>query len=421
MIQPNPMQKIIGVLYRVSLSIIMIASGLGADTLKTNDTDTTFGGPGSVLNQMAQDEEEKASRTPILPDMGIKDTLEADWGLTFGFDYNLLYQYSDQSRLNERDALGGVARFYGSWKPFKDEEGAGSLIFKIENRHTLGSYIDPKLLGSEFGYAGLTAVTFSDAGTILSNFYWHQAAYDNRLGFVVGIVDVSDYLDVYGLVNIWTDFNNLSFTTNPTIPVPNQGLGAAVRWLFTPNVYVVAGIADANGNPEDTEDSVKSFFDDSEYFKHIEFGWIGSWDKRITDNIHITAWQVDERTKVGVDDGWGMTFSFSHTYEAKWLPFLRAGYADGGGAIVDRSLSTGMGYKLNDRNDYIGFGIGWASAQSDIDEIKERDQYTMETYYRLQPLPGLQIVPSLQYIRNPAFDLSNDDVFIGALRMRMVF
>jgi len=295
------------------------------------------------------------------------------------------------------------------------------LIFKIENRHTLGSYIDPKLLGSEFGYAGLTAVTFSDAGTILSNFYWHQAAYDNRLGFVVGIVDVSDYLDVYGLVNIWTDFNNFSFTTNPTIPVPNQGLGAAVRWLFTPNVYVVAGIADANGNPEDTEDSVKSFFDDSEYFKHIEFGWIGSWDKRITDNIHIMAWQVDERTKVGVDDGWGMTFSFSCTYEDKWLPFLRAGYADGGGAIVDRSLSTGMGYKLNDRNDYIGFGIGWASAQSDIDEIKERDQYTMETYYRLQPLPGLQIVPSLQYIRKPAFDLSNDDVFIGALRMRMVF
>ena len=49
---------------------------------------------------------------------------------------------------------------------------------------------------------------------------------------MAGIVDVTDYVDTYGLVNHWTNFSNLAFSTDPTIPVPHQGLGAAVRATF---------------------------------------------------------------------------------------------------------------------------------------------------------------------------------------------
>ena len=70
----------------------------------------------------------------------------------------------------------------------------------------------------------------------------------NRLAFVAVVVDVTDYMDVYGLVNIWTDFNNDAFATNPTIPAPDQGLGAAVRVMPTENFYILGGIADANGD-----------------------------------------------------------------------------------------------------------------------------------------------------------------------------
>ena len=90
-------------------------------------------------------------------------------------------------------------------------------------------------LGPTIGHGGLTAVTFSDAGGLLTNLYWTQAFAANRFAFSAGIVDVTDYLYVYDLVNIWTDFNNYAFTTSPTIPAPNQGLGAAARWMFTPN------------------------------------------------------------------------------------------------------------------------------------------------------------------------------------------
>ena len=173
----------------------------------------------------------------------------------------------------------------------------------MENRHRLGTDIAPKELGFEAGYAGLTAVTFSDAGWMLTNLYWSQRLMDKRLGFVAGIVDVTDYTDVYGLVNIWTDFNNYAFTTNPSIPAPDQGLGAAARFMATDNLYVIGSIADANGHPPEPGEVFDSFFNDREYFTHLEVGWISEWAKRYNDNIHVTFWHADEQEQVRVDDG----------------------------------------------------------------------------------------------------------------------
>jgi porin len=53
-----------------------------------------------------------------------------------------------------------------------------------------------------------------------------QWANQGRISIVAGMVDVTDYIDVYGMTNPWTQFQNLVFLTNPTIPAPNQGQGA---------------------------------------------------------------------------------------------------------------------------------------------------------------------------------------------------
>jgi porin len=41
----------------------------------------------------------------------------------------------------------------------------------------------------------------------------------------------------------------------------------------------------------------------------MEIGWISSWERRISDNIHLTAWHVDEGKQAQVPDGWGVAFS----------------------------------------------------------------------------------------------------------------
>ena len=70
----------------------------------------------------------------------------------------------------------------------------------------------------------------------------------------------------------------------------------------------------------------------------------------LQDNIHLTFWQADERTDAGVPDGWGAQFSFSGGLRKRWLPFLRIGYANGSGAALDRSLSTGFAYDAPGRD-----------------------------------------------------------------------
>lgn len=342
--------------------------------------------------------------------------LERDYGLSLGTDYNVLYQYASQSP-GENEAVGNVFRFYGNWTLVnRGSIDRGSLVFKAEYRGRLGTSIAPQALGPTIGYGGLTAATFSDAGGLLTNLYWTQAFANNRFAFIAGVVDVTDYLDVYALVNIWTDFNNYAFATSPTIPAPNQGLGAAFRWNFTPNYYVLAGLADANGDPHDPGDFFKSFFDVREYFYHAEVGWIESWNKRYSDNVHVAVWGQDPRDAAGVDRGKGVTFSASRSLNERWTPFFRAGYSDGGGALVDRAVSTGVGYKLSGRDDFVGVGAGWARAPG-----SDEDQYTFEAYYRWQPVKHLQIVPDIQYIVNPAYNPAVHSVWVVGLRIRAAF
>ena len=387
-----------------------------------------FGGTSSVNAQVKTDH--LARITPhrfegltrrFEPYYDFKAKIKKEHSLAFGADYNALYQAANHS-LGEDRAAGGVVRFYGNWRLIgQGTPDTGSLVFKVENRHRLGTDIAPQDLAGEIGYAGLTAIPFSDAGWLLTNLYWQQSVKQNRAEFVAGIVDVTDYVDVYGFVNPWTDFINLAFSTNPTMPAPDQGLGAAVRGSFLKNYYLLAGLADANGDPGDPGDSFDSFFGDHEYFKHIELGWIGSWQNRFSDNIHLTAWQVDEREMAQVDEGWGVAFSFSRKIGNRWLPFIRAGYADGGGAPLDRSVSTGFGYFRQDRSDVLGIGVGWGRPAEKTFGAQLDDQYSVEVFYRLQVSSHITITPDLQLLVNPALNPDEDRIWIAGIRVRLSF
>ncbi len=297
------------------------------------------------------------------------------------------------------------------------------LIFKVENRHRFFSDIAPSSLAQKIGYSGLTGLTYSDAGSILTNLYWQQSFRSNKFAFIAGVVDTTDYVDIYALVNPWTDFSNYVFSTDPTIAVPNQGLGAAVRFNLSENYYLTAGLADANGDPTDPMYSFDTFFGDREYFKHVELGWARSWEKRFTDNIHLTAWHVDARKDAGLSSGQGLAFSFSSMINKYWLPFLRLGYSDGGGGVFyDRTFSTGFGYRPKSRSDdTLGIGLSWARPSAETYGASLNDQYTAELYYRYQVTQLFSITPDIQYLVDPALDPDEGNVLVVGLRGRLSF
>lgn len=387
-----------------------------------------FGGPASVGGQVNADQEKKRSAyhfeglsRSMQPFYDFKEKIKEENGFAFGGDYQSIYQKVSESP-GEDHAAGGIIRFYGSWTVLgHNAVDKGTLVFKVENRHRLGTDIAPQQLGAEIGYAGLTAIVYSDAGTLLTNLYWQQSFKNNQLAFLAGIVDATDYLNLYGLVNPWTDFSNLSFSTDATIPVPNQGLGAAVRGTFLDNYYVLAGFTDANGDPAKTQDSLDGFFDENEYFKHIELGWFASWQDNFTDNIHLTVWQVDERKNAQVNDGWGSAFSFSRKINQRWLPFFRAGYSDGGGAFLQRSLTAGIGYFSSARDDVLGVGINWGQPSKETYGDGLDDQYTAEVFYRMQLFQHVTVTPDVQLLINPALNPDEDSIWVAGLRARVVF
>ena len=113
----------------------------------------------------------------------MRTNLQENAGLTLGSDYNALVQGATES-LGEDWAGGGVFRVYGQWQwPGEPWKNPSSLSFKFENRHRY-TEIAPQQLGAQLGYSSLTAITWSDAGWLLSNFYWHQQLLNNRLSFV---------------------------------------------------------------------------------------------------------------------------------------------------------------------------------------------------------------------------------------------
>lgn len=393
-------------------------AGTAAETMNDKspnaDSQLSFNSPNSVGGTLGDTNQRK--RGSLLDQLRAgKDALEASTGFAYGLDNNTQYLRTN-SDTSPSDAAGNVFRFYGTWTPTgRDTAVDGSIVFKIEDRSDIGNNLSPQSLGPSQGYAGLYSSTFSDAGVVLTNFYWRQQFSEGRGAFVVGQVDASDYISVNSIASPWSGFTNLAFEQPGTLAIPSQGLGTAVLWHLNDNWGVMAGVADANGDPSDPFDSAKNLFDTGELFKHFAIGWVPDWDDRYDRSIQLTLWQADEREEAGVDDGQGIDFLASARI-GSWRPFIRAGYAEDAGVLNERAFSIGTGYDARGGLDLAGFALNWAQAPD-----SSRDQYTLETFYRYDVTDFLQLTPEVQYIVNPAHDLSVSDIFVLGMRLRIFF
>ena len=102
------------------------------------------------------------------------------------------------------------------------------------------------------------------------------------------------------------------------------------------------------------------------------------------------------------------------------MGFLRGGYSDDGNALLERSLSTGFGWKSNKRGDVLGLGINWGRPNHYVTG-SVRDQYTAELYYLWQIRKNIQITPDMQILHHPALNPNHDTITLFGVRARFVF
>jgi porin len=340
--------------------------------------------------------------------------------LAFSFDYSAAYLEANESP-GEDTAASGMARFFGSWDLVGRESGnTGAFVWKVEHRH---AYTDvaPQGFGFNLGYVGLIEPPFSGQGWRFTNFYWRQRWKEGRIAILAGFLDVTDFVDVSALASLWTGFLNFAFSTGTlTLPVPNDAaLGAGLGGMVTKNLFIIGSLVDRNADPEQFWDGFDAFFDHNEYFKSIEIGWTPSHDQIYLNNTHLTLWQADERVEVGEAGGWGANFSWTRYWAKKWLPFVRAGYAEEGGSLMQRSVSVGFGYQPDPGGNVLGFGFNWGEVNEDPWGPGLSDQLTTELYFRWNISPQFALTPDTQYLKDPALNPEEDSIWVLGVRERL--
>jgi porin len=335
-------------------------------------------------------------------------------GLQFGVHYAALYQGATSS-LGEQQAASGKLDLSMQWTLLGRKTGyAGTLVGKVEYRHRLGTQIPPSELAQELGALVTTAYTYSDWGLGVPILYWRQQFLTNRLQVAVGKIDPTDFFDQMKLATAQTGFLNGFFQVSPTIAFPDQGLGAVAGAMPTDQLYVLAGVSDANGDP--TRAGFDTFFEDSEYFTAAEVGYFSSYEQRYYDNIHVTAWHVDERETAKTPEGWGVSASVSWLWGDRWLPFLRGGYSEGEAAPLQGAVSAGLGIRFS-THDVLGVGLGWGRPS----DRTLNDEYVAELFYRLQLTQRLAITPDVQVIVDPPLNPDEDVIGVFGIRGRLSF
>ncbi|MGR8920203.1 MAG: carbohydrate porin [Gammaproteobacteria bacterium] len=413
---------------RNSIAAGLVCTGLGfcaaafADETKPGPA---FGSPNAVENQISDDMKPVAAPLPdrlLDPWFEWKQRVKEATGIAFSVDYSVLALTADDSP-GESSASAGMVRFFGAWELVgRDTKNSGALVWKLEHRHRYGE-VPPNGFGlGQLAYVGFVGAPWSDQGTRVTNLYWRQRFFEGKATALAGYLDVTDYADTFVGGSPWTGFTNLAFSTgSASMFLPNDAtLGAAAGAMLTDTVYAIVGVANAFSDPTDHFDrSFDRLFDDGELFKTLEIGWTSSQDRIYQDNTHVTFWHVDDSIDAGADEGWGVAFSHVRHIDDHWMPFVRGGYAEDGGSLLETSVSVGLLYQREPGADLLGLGFNWGEPNESSFGPGLDDQYTVELFYRFPITQHLVITPSVEYLANPALDPRDDDVWIFGLRARV--
>jgi len=379
-----------------------------------------FGGPNTPQQQLDDDD---VVREPIYrfaradeffkPWFETKKRFNQEHDFQYSFDYNLLSQGISDSIGTEDGATSGVLRAYGTWVLTReDDKDFGRLIYNVNHRHKVFSDIAPAELAGRAGYIGVTGTLFSDVNLVLIDLNWQQSFNDGNTGLIAGRFDPNDYMGVLGYANPWTAFSNVAIILNPSVAFPDGSLGVGGGHRFNDQWYVKGSINDANGVITD----LKAFKGGAEFFKWAEIGWTPAPDQQYLTNIHAVAWHVDERENAGIPSAHGFMLGASKTTDdQRWMGFVRAGWSKGSAPIYNETYSLGVVRRVRRNSDEVGIAVNWG----DPPDSSLGSQTTGEFFYRLQLSKGIAITPSVQLLKDPALNPTEDTVWVWGIRFRL--
>lgn len=318
----------------------------------------------------------------------------------------------------DNSAAAGIFRLFGNYVLGDSQNDYGKVVFKVEHRDSYTTTSPKYFVLNNVGAIGLIEPQFNDQGFRLTNLYWQKQWNNNNIEVLAGFLDTTDYVDTYMLGNPWSGFANFIFSTGAgSLAIPDEAtLGIALRNMFTSNLYGLGSLTDANASSSEPFDGL---FQGSELFSSLELGWVESLDSFYTRNLHLTYWRLDGGTRHSIEDSSGYNFSLIYKVD-DWIPFIRAGYAEGDASLLSSSITMGLGYLgVGDGSDSINFAMGWGQPNKAIFGIQFEDQYTAEVFYKTSIGKHVTLSPNIQYLKTLPLSSDYDDSWVFGLRMHL--
>ena len=363
-----------------------------------------------------------------------KDDVYDKYGLKFGFSYQMLGQKASATLQNATydTAVGDWWGFLTKWTLLnRGSENEGTLVFSMFERAAVGDNQVPAVFpvdtGSLAGNVGFTSWEFQ-----IENLYWQQnfATSKSKGEIRIGNQVVTTLLNPFRFKDERVSFTTGPWTFNPTIPWPTFGFGAGFKLWPDKNsgLYVSGSINDMNSDPAITGFDW-STLEEGQFFYGLEIGSNRVRAKEDYDHWHLLAFYADERSSRSPDTlankaGGGFRLAGDKQWD-RLVGFAAYTYntAQGGGvtgSIADHVVTAGGAY-LNP------FGIrGEAAASllymSPIEEIFEdpvRDEYGIETYWRMSLSNNIWITPGIRLVFNPALNQEHDFIAIPHFKFRI--
>lgn len=344
------------------------------------------------------------------------EELDKNYKLDMGFSSTSVYQRSTISR-GQYEAAGGDFKVFGTWRLFdKGKENWGMLGFAGDTRFKYTS-LEPARFGPVIGIFGRTVAGFDQQDFLLVQLWWEHHLWDDFFIVRFGKVDASDYIDSYRYQSPSVGFLTPPLEDMPTIPYPSKGPGLATvirpidDWYFT--------FAISERNSVKSEVRFDNFFDDPNYFTAYEIGYQPEIDGWGEGNYHVTFWYADHIkrfNRLNIPSGHGFALSAQQIITKSFIPFARYSYGEGRATFFHQSAAIGFGIEtpFGRTEDVYAIGLGWKQPfNKNVDS-----QYVIETFYRLQLTPSMQITPDLEFFFNRPLAGKRDMPVVFTIRFR---
>lgn len=415
------------------ISTIILSQESDNKTVNGYENDDQLGGPKSVGRQLEVDNNKYTFeyRYPIRVMKGWyswKDKINKKHGVKFGVNYTSVFIRSSATITEDLNpsSSSGILDIQGGWTLLNRKKGknTGTLYFKMNSRHTYtgSDALVPMFHGlNASGYYGLPATGYNKYTFRILEFNWQQNFLNNRVAFVLGKIDITNYFNFHGLIIPWQHFLGYGSSASGTMNWGNQGLGGVISVRPTKNIYLMYGMVDVYGDQFQEGDffDVGRYFNAGKYNYLLEIGYVPTFAERYFKKISVTVWRSASYTNINgsvIGQGEGIAFSSHWFLKERFAPYIRFGFSNGVGENTFYKKDVQVGHGLRFRNyDMLGTSVSWN--EPNIDGVK--DQYTAEVFYRFNLSAHFEVTPSAQFIKNPTFNPNQEDLFYFGLRGRV--